>query len=70
MTAEPPRGTLDDLYYLVDCHRATGCLFQSADYGERINSGKLGARQWDLKRLNDGVHYLARSCQAKKGSTS
>lgn len=64
--ADAPRGTLSDLAYLVACHQATGCLWQSADYGQRVNSGKLGAVQWDLARLNDGVAFLVRSMKAKE----
>lgn len=69
MTSDAPRGTLSDLRYLVDCHEATGCLWQSADYGQRIASGKLGARQWDLGRLNDGVAFLTRSMKARESTS-
>lgn len=60
MTSDAPRGTLSDLRYLVDCHEATGCLWQSVDYGARVKGNK-----WDLARLNDGVAFLTRSMKNK-----
>lgn len=59
------RGTFDDLVYLVDCHKATGCLFQSTTYGHQVHSGQISGKAWDLGRLNDGVRFLVRGVETK-----
>lgn len=58
------RGTLSDLAYLVACHKATGCLWQSADYGARVRNDK-----WDQSRLDDGVRFLVRKMEDKESTS-
>lgn len=65
MSNDAPRGTFGDLAYLVDCHKATGCLFQSTTYGHQVHSGQISGKAWDLGRLNDGVRFLMRDVESK-----